>query len=164
MSKLWNDFVWNTKRLKNEPDAINHSLQLVFDEIERGGHRLTQEQMETARWTSRDPSAHIAGTAVGCGVLWGLKARKVFQGRPPLLAFVFVLPLFYVPFAFTRNYRNFQFLTTVMSDPQSTFSHRVRDRYKKYAPEGSTTADEILEAGRVKREEERAKARQANMK
>ncbi|PHJ24887.1 transmembrane protein [Cystoisospora suis] len=126
-----------------ESEAVGQTLQVLINEMNSGGEHMTLAQIEAAAKHAMDVRPHVAGVAAGTGATLVLKATGVFRGAPVWKSAAIVMPVWGTAFAMGRVYTNFQFVRTAMRDDRSSFSRKLRNIYRKYAPPQSTTLAQL---------------------
>ncbi|PFH34204.1 hypothetical protein BESB_073560 [Besnoitia besnoiti] len=132
--------IWTACR---EASAVTQVLHMLVDTIDAGGELMTMEQLRAAADHGRDLRPQAAGLAAGTGAALIIRATGVFKNGPIWKPASIVLPAWFAGFALTRLYSNFNFVRIAMRDDDSKLSRKLRAAYKKLAPPGSTTLDNL---------------------
>nr|CEL69903.1 TPA: hypothetical protein BN1204_056010 [Neospora caninum Liverpool] len=126
-----------------EAVAVNQVLQMLVEEMNSGGELMTMDQLKAAADYGKDIRPQAAGLATGSGAALAIKASGVFKNGPIWKPAAVVLPAWFAGFALVRLYSNFNFVRIAMADGDSKLSRQLRSAYKKAAPPGSTTLENL---------------------
>ncbi|CBZ55176.1 conserved hypothetical protein [Neospora caninum Liverpool] len=148
-----------------EAVAVNQVLQMLVEEMNSGGELMTMDQLKAAADYGKDIRPQAAGLATGSGAALAIKASGVFKNGPiwkpaavvlrtlkefetavrreGFCATMFSQDVPCVNVEFTGQCVTHVAVRIAMADGDSKLSRQLRSAYKKAAPPGSTTLENL---------------------
>mmetsp|Transcript_111937 Transcript_111937/g.176305 ORF Transcript_111937/g.176305 Transcript_111937/m.176305 type:complete len:151 (-) Transcript_111937:99-551(-) len=128
-------------------EAFSEVREEVHREIQAGGKRFSERQLQLTDHQQRDFVPTFAGLAGGCSSIAAFRRIGFFSKYPRIMILIPAIPFYIFPYQAFYYTREAQYLVQMMrEDKSSKFAKRLRSKFEDVASSDSSILEE-LQAG-----------------